>query len=110
MDYILTFPAFVALVAFGAWWYIQRHINRQDKVEIEVKKRADEVLEQRLTAHGMRIGAVEDRAHKLELELSTKVGREELDKLYARLDEVRREFKEDLKELKADLIAVIREK
>lgn len=103
--YQLTFPAFVLLVAGIAWFLFQRQVKKSDD---EAAKDA-QVIDERLKTHGQRIGEIENRCHKVELEMSSKVSREELDKIYDKIDEVRRDFKEDLKDLKTDLIAAFKE-
>lgn len=103
MDFNLSFTAFIGLCGLGAWFFFQRQVRLNDKEQTE----KDEETKSKFKEQGLRIGALADRCQKLELELSTKVGREELDKLYDKVDEVRREFKEDLKDLKVDLLAAI---
>ncbi len=104
--YQLTFPIFVLAVAAVVWFFFQRQIRLSDN---ESNAKADET-KLKFKEQGERLGQIEARCHAVELEISTKVGREELDKLYARLDDVRRDFKEDLKELKMDLLEAFRGK
>lgn len=104
--YQLTFPVFILAVAAVAWFMFQRQVRKAD-TEGELK---DSETKLKFKEQGERLGQIEARCHAVELEISTKVGREELDKLYARLDDVRRDFKEDLKELKMDLLEAFRSK
>lgn len=102
----LTFTAFIGILGVVAWFFFQRQVKNADK------EQNDKDAETRGKFHeqGIRIGALEKECNELRLELAVKVGREELDKLYEFVNVLRKDFKEDLKDLKNDLIAVIREK
>jgi len=104
--YQLTFPVFILAVAAVAWFLFQRQVKKSD-TDADAK---DAETKAKFKEQGERLGQIEARCHAVELEISTKVGREELDKLYARLDEVRRDFREDLRELKSELLEAFRGK
>jgi adenosylmethionine-8-amino-7-oxononanoate aminotransferase len=106
MDYTLSFPAFIGLVGALGWFLVQRQITKNDK---EAMKDA-EAVEAKFKEQGIRIGNLTERLQSVELSMATKVSREELDKIWDKMDEMKREWKEDLRELKTDLIEAFRGK
>lgn len=106
MDYTLSFQAFIGAVGILGWYLVQRQITRNDR---EATKAA-EAVEHKFHEHGQRIGHLSERLQEVEIEMANKVGREELGKLYDKFEVLKRELKEDLRELKNDLIQAFKEK
>lgn len=105
--YSITFPVFIGLllagIGSGVWIFIQRQLKKSDEASREATSKVDE----RFRDQGGRIGALSDQATRLELALANKVGREELDKLYDKIDDLKREWKEDARDLKMEILAAI---
>lgn len=104
MEYNLTFPAFVGGLILVAWFFIQRSIRIKD----EDQKEKDGECKKRMDEHGIRMGQMNDHIQLLELALADKVNREELSKLYDKMDGFRSEWKADMKDLRLDLLQAIR--
>lgn len=107
MDISVSITAIIGLIFTGlvsiAWFLIQRQIAKNDT---ESDKEAENNKE-KFKEQGTRIGAVNDRLQQVELAMANKVGRDELDKIYDKLDEVKKDWKEDMKELKDELLAAL---
>jgi hypothetical protein len=105
--YSITFPAFIGIVlasvGSGVWFFIQRQLKKSDEESnFAAIKIADGFKEQ-----GQRIGGLSETVQRLELNLANKIGREEIDKFYDKIDELKREVKEDSRELKQEILAAI---
>lgn len=103
MDFNLSFSAFIGICGLVVWFLVQRQIKAND----DAAKETAEGIRKKFEEQGQRIGSLDGRIQRAELEMSTKVGREELDKLYDKIDENKKEMKEDLKDLKKDLLDAI---
>lgn len=107
MDYSLSFPAFIGIVGMVGWFLVQRQITKNDKEATADKLGIDEKFKE----HGSRLGALSERIQGIDVAMSNKVSREELDKALDRMadkiDSIKLEVKEDLRELKSELISAI---
>lgn len=104
--YTFTFPAFIALCGILAWFFVKRQIDRADKDAEAAAKSVDN----RFADQGRRIGENSAMVQDTRLQLANKVGREEIDKVYDKLDAIKKEWKDDMHELKNDLLIAIRGK
>ncbi len=93
----------VALLSSGLLIFVQRELKKSDTADEKTAKEIDA----RFGEQGRRLGDLSDKHQRLELSLVNKVDQEKLDKLYEKLDDVKREWKEDLKDMKGELLTAI---
>ncbi len=83
--YVLTFPAFVALVGGFLWMQYRRNLSKQDSEELKIadKLRSD-------------VDKLIERSHLFELELAKRA-------TWDALEAFKRELKDDFKDLKTEI-------